>query len=250
MPETAEAPQGLKLMRKLAEEAMAQSDMSGALAKAELVVFAAPDLVEHLDTIPFFLNPNTISVERRAKFDEDAHNQARDDVKYKGTDPICLQIGELWFDTYDDRQNVREIYIDRLEELVDYYNETHVPRVVSLVWGGFSHGTKHARDYVFYVESVKIDYVMFLTDGTPVRAKVSLCLKQITTSKREHEQNGKRSPDHAKRVVVRRGDTLQGIAAREYHNPREWRRIATTNNIVDPMRLQVGSTLLVPPILR
>ncbi|MCA9514661.1 MAG: LysM peptidoglycan-binding domain-containing protein [Myxococcales bacterium] len=241
---------GLQLIRSLAEKAMAAADTSGSLAKAELVVFTNPELEEHLDTIPFFLNPSTISVERRAKFEDDAHNQARDDVKYKGTDPISLQIGELWFDTYDERRNVREVFIDRLEELVDYYDETHVPRVVSFVWGGFSHGTKHARDYVFYVESVKVDYLMFLSDGTPVRAKVALCLKQVTTTKREDGQNQKRSPDHAKRVVVRRGDTLQGIAAREYKDPREWRRIAATNGIENPMSLRVGSELLVPPILR
>ena len=63
-------------------------------------------------------------------------------------------------------------------------------------------------------------------------------------------QEPKQSPDHAKLYTVRRGDTLQGIAMAEYDDPREWRRIADTNGITNPMSLPPGTKLLVPPILK
>jgi nucleoid-associated protein YgaU len=49
---------------------------------------------------------------------------------------------------------------------------------------------------------------------------------------------------------MKRGDTLQAIAHAEYDDPREWRRIADTNGIDDPMSLRPGNKLLVPPILK
>jgi len=49
--------------------------------------------------------------------------------------------------------------------------------------------------------------------------------------------------------VVKRGETLHSIAESEYRNAGEWRRIADANNIDDPLAVQPGSKLLIPPIL-
>jgi nucleoid-associated protein YgaU len=40
------------------------------------------------------------------------------------------------------------------------------------------------------------------------------------------------------------------IAAREYEDPAEWRRIADANGIDDPLQLEPGRRLMIPPILR
>jgi nucleoid-associated protein YgaU len=95
-----------------------------------------------------------------------------------------------------------------------------------------------------------VDYTLFLPDATPVRPKVDLSLEQIMLRKEENAQRPKESPDHAKLYTVKKGDTLQGIATAEYDDPREWRRIAKTNNIDDPLELRPGMKLLVPPILK
>ena len=50
-------------------------------------------------------------------------------------------------------------------------------------------------------------------------------------------------------MTVRRGQSLADIAADEYDNPAEWRRIADANQIDDPMALAPGMKLIVPPIL-
>jgi len=220
------------------------------LVKAKLVAYKKPNLTGKIKEIEFFLNPNTITVEREAKLEAEDSNQGQQEKKFALTYPTCLKIGELWFDTYDSRESVRKKYIDDLESLLEYQADTHYLPVVTLVWGQFTQETEKSPEYAFYVTKITVDYQMFLPDATPVRAKVSLGLEQATTKKQEDARKPKQSPDHAKLYTVKRGDTLQGIAMREYEDPREWRRIARTNNIDDPLSLRPGTRLLVPPILK
>ena len=46
--------------------------------------------------------------------------------------------------------------------------------------------------------------------------------------------------------IVKRGDTLSGIAARVYGDPSRWRDIANANNIEDPFNLPTGASLVIP----
>ena len=100
------------------------------------------------------------------------------------------------------------------------------------------------------VVKVSVTYVMFLSDGKPVRAKVDLELQESEPIKGQLVKAAKESPDHAKVYTVQRGDTLQSISFREYDDPAEWRRIADANAVDDPMALEPGTKLLVPPILK
>ncbi len=145
---------------------------------------------------------------------------------------------------------MRDKYIDKLEKLIHYEKSTHVLPVVTFVWGQFSGTSSRNPKYIFYVTKLSVEYVMFLPDATPVRAKVTLGLTQKDTPSSEDIQNSKQSPDHAKLYTVKRGDTLQSIATAEYEDPREWRRIAKTNGMDDPMGLRPGMKLLIPPILK
>ena len=47
---------------------------------------------------------------------------------------------------------------------------------------------------------------------------------------------------------VRRGDTLQSLAAEEYGDPRQWRHIAVANGIVNPRDLRPGTVLTIPKL--
>jgi hypothetical protein len=224
---------------------------SGQLQKALLKAYKEPgggDLT-NLD-VEFFLNPKSIQVVKSVSLESPQTEGHTKETRWKSTDPIRLTLGELWFDTYEERASVRARYIDRLEKLLQYVDDTHHIPCVRFVWGQFTQGTDQDPGYNFSVEKLSVDYTMFLPDGTPVRAKVQLDLKQCQVIEDEGKRKPKQSPDHAKLYTVRRGDTLQGIATAEYDDPREWRRIADTNGIDDPMRLQPGIKLLVPPIIK
>ena len=223
------------------------------LTKAKLKFFqkpgkSAPATVKKSTEIEFFLNPNKISVSKSLVIEESKDTTPQNkESKAAATLPITMDLGQIWFDTYDSRDNVRKKYIDVLEGLLDPLEDTHHPPAVYFVWGAFSSDSALLDEYYFYVKKLDVSYEMFLPDGTPVRASVKMTLQQCNHKEVQVE---KQSPDHAKLYTVRRGDTLQGIAMNEYDDPREWRRIADSNNISDPMGVRPGTKLLIPPILR
>ena len=223
----------------------------GALAKAKFEVYDKPGGSRRSSKdIEFFLNPKSISIEKSIILEEPKTEGNTTEVRWTGTNPVVLKIGELWFDTYEERANVRSKYVDKLERLLDYDPDQHHPPCMHLVWGDFTQGTSFADEYLFYLEKLTVDYTMFLPGGMPVRAKAQVSLKQVLPVEKKSSKAKKASPDHAKVYTVKRGDTLQGIAFAEYDDPTQWRRIADSNDIDDPLGLRPGRKLLVPPILK
>ncbi len=147
---------------------------------------------------------------------------------------------ELFFDTYEARSNVRD-YTDQLHQLALIDPTLHRPPIVIVSWGKLT--------FKGVVESLNHRFTMFLEDGTPVRATCTLSMREMYTAAEQAERTKLESPDHAKLHAVRRGETLQSIAASEYEDSAEWRRIADANGIDDPFRLQPGQRLIIPPIL-
>lgn len=239
------------LVEKVTGSALSFGKLSGSpatLTRAELHVYTEPGGLK-LWTIPLFLNPTSLRVKRTVKVEttETTSNNVKE-TRPANSDPVELSFDKLVFDTYESRKSVRSEYIDRLEALLIYHEITHTPPVVQFVWGQFNNSTWDTT-YNFYVNSLDVNYTMFLPNGTPVRAEVQLGMVQTWDTDSQEGKNSKQSPDHAKVYTVRRGDTLQGIAAVEYDDHREWRRIATANGLADPMGLEPGMKLLVPPIL-
>jgi nucleoid-associated protein YgaU len=58
------------------------------------------------------------------------------------------------------------------------------------------------------------------------------------------------TPEPARTYVVRRGDTLRGIAARVYGDESLWRRIyrANRDRLRTPGALRIGMELRIPPL--
>jgi nucleoid-associated protein YgaU len=60
----------------------------------------------------------------------------------------------------------------------------------------------------------------------------------------QNPTSGALSAHAVHRVIA--GDSLASIAFLEYGDPAMWRPLAEANNIDDPIRLGVGTTLIVP----
>jgi hypothetical protein len=168
---------------------------------------------------------------------------------------------ELFFDTTDeggmgaDAVSVTT-HTDRIYELVKIDPNRHAPPICEFIWNtefpgndvSANVGNQKRESFTCIVESVKQTFTLFSPQGVPLRAKVTLALREYKTLEQQFDQLGLNSPDRTHSHVVQRGDTLAGIAARYYESPGEWRRIALANNIEDPRRLAVGAFLEVPPI--
>jgi nucleoid-associated protein YgaU len=97
------------------------------------------------------------------------------------------------------------------------------------------------------VESVRQRFTLFDETGTPLRATLSVSLREYKTLDEQLRQIRFRSPDHTRTHVVRRGETIAAIAASAYDDPGRWRVIALHNGIEDPLALEPGRVLELPP---
>ena len=79
--------------------------------------------------------------------------------------------------------------------------------------------------------------------GTPLRAKLSLSMKEYRPVAIQIKENPTSSPNFEKTYVVQRGDTLSGISFAVYRDPSEWRAIAELNQIQDPRSIAPGTVL-------
>jgi hypothetical protein len=145
---------------------------------------------------------------------------------------------ELLVDTSDTLEDVRERYVDRLRNLMRLNTELHAPPIVRFVWD--------RQVFVGVLESLNVTYVMFTPEGIPLRAKLSVALKEYRPAAVQVKERPTASPDFDKSWVVRRGDTLSGIAGAVYRDAGKWREIADANAIVDPRRLTPGRVLTLP----
>jgi hypothetical protein len=146
---------------------------------------------------------------------------------------------ELFFDTYEQQSDVRT-HTDRVYGLLNIRGPLHRPPVCTFTWGTFS--------FSCVVERVGGRFTLFLSNGTPVRATLSVTFKEFVEVEVLVRDPPTESADHAKTWLVRRGDTLSSIAAAEYDDPARWRPIAEANRIANPRLLAPGTRLSLPAL--
>jgi nucleoid-associated protein YgaU len=146
---------------------------------------------------------------------------------------------ELFFDTSDQGTDVRS-RTSAVIALMDVNSETHAPPRLLFLWGSL------AFPCVLENVSQKFDY--FNPAGLPLRARLSVALKGNNLLKDLLGEAQLQSPDRSKVRLIRAGDTLQGIAAQEYDDPRLWREVAQANGIDNPLAVPVGRSLKVPAL--
>jgi len=159
---------------------------------------------------------------------------------------------ELLFDTTDSgmAEGARPVteLTEPLHQLVKVQPKTHAAPVVRVTWGLLKWGRNPS--FTAVVESVQQRLVLFSPEGVPLRAVVTVAFREYRTLKDQLTELNLQSTDRTRRLAVRRGDTLAGIAAREYGDPRLWREIADQNPraAANPVRLRPGDVLVVPPV--
>jgi nucleoid-associated protein YgaU len=148
---------------------------------------------------------------------------------------------ELLADTSDTLENVSITKVKPIQALLEHADKLHAPPIVEFVWG--------EPTFKGVVTSLEVGYVLFDTDGTPLRAKLSLSMKEYRPVKVQLRETSKHtSPDVEKRYVVRAGETLSSISAAVFRDPAHWREIAVANDITDPRSVAPGTVLTVPPL--
>jgi hypothetical protein len=169
---------------------------------------------------------------------------------------------DLFFDSSEDGMGPDSMPVtkktDKFYELIKIDRETHAPPVLRFMWGqsdfagsnfdGNWASQARTNGFQCVVESVKQRFTLFSSEGTPLRAVLSVTLREYYSLEEQIQRINFNSPDHTHVYVVQRADTLAHIAALKYDDPRQWRHIADQNGLTDPLALTPGMVLDVPPI--
>jgi LysM repeat protein len=192
-------------------------------------------------------NPTEYSFDDSSTWSDQDRMGQKPELQYTGGARKKLSM-ELFFDTYESQTDVRE-HTGKIAKLLEYNSEKHRPPKVTLNWGQTPPaGVPHDFPFTAVLESLKQQFILFTSNGTPVRAKLSVSFVQFTLPEEELKKNEPHSADHTKAYIVKAGDTLSGIAGLFYREPRQWRYIAEENEINNPLELQPGQKLSIPKI--
>jgi hypothetical protein len=134
---------------------------------------------------------------------------------------------DLLVDTSDTLEDVRLRYVDKLRDLMNLNGELHAPPIVRLVWNG--------PVFTGVMESLNVTYVLFTPEGIPLRAKLSVTLKEYRPAALQTRESPTFSPDFEKSYVAKR-------------DPSFWRDIARANGVKDPRRLEPGEVITIPKL--
>lgn len=146
---------------------------------------------------------------------------------------------ELYFDTFEQQADVRR-YTDQIYRLLAIDAGTHVPPVCTITWGQFR--------FRGVMDKASGSFLLFLSDGTPVRAKLTVSFKEYIEVDQLIRVDPTQSADHRKSRVVQLGDTISNIAYEEYGDAAKWRPIAEANGLQNPLKLTTGRLLLIPAL--
>jgi Contractile injection system tube protein len=198
------------------------------------------------NVIEVCFNPGEYGIDITNAYDEvDIPGLSSSIVKFKQGEPRLLSL-DLMLDTYNNADEVktdlRTEYIEPLEKLMDLDSDMHAPPPCQVLWGSL--------DFKGFVESMKKKYTLFASDGTPVRGKVTLKLKEYISLDEQINEASLASPDRRKLFKMRDGDNIWQMAYRAYGDSGQWRAIANANNIDDPLKLEAGRDLIIPVLER
>lgn len=147
---------------------------------------------------------------------------------------------DLLADTSDTLKNVQTEKVQPILNLLEQKKKLHAPPIVRFDWD-------KKEIFTGVVTSLEVTYVLFHFNGTPLRAKLALAMKEYRAVKVQlREKQKQTSPDVEKRYVVRAGETLSSISAAVFRDPAHWREIAVANDITDPRSVAPGTVLTVP----
>jgi LysM repeat protein len=153
---------------------------------------------------------------------------------------------ELLFDTYlphtTKGQQIRDVReeTEKIINLMKINGEFHAPPILEVTWASLFFRCVLAR--------TNQKFIMFLNDGRPVRARLSVTFNEFIDEEREAKEVNRQTADFSKVHTVTQDERLSAIAGRFYGDERLWRPIAIANDLADPRAIFTGQMLRIPSL--
>lgn len=212
------------------------------------------------DPLSVMFNPNELAFSKAAQFADIAiPGLAMPISQFVRGDAETLSL-ELLFDGTSEgmgagKEGVTGM-VHAFHQFVQIDGQKHATPLVRVSWGAhfpgnaYSNASEPEGHFDAMVLSVARKFTLFAADGTPLRATVTLALKEYASLSRQIEKINYQSPDHTRTHVVQQGENLPLIAYDAYGDARKWRVIAEHNNLNDIRSIKPGLVLQLPPTTR
>lgn len=128
-------------------------------------------------TIDLMFNPTQLDFQLKTALTEDQGARTEQEgipkVGFAYPNAVVVNIKDIIYDTYETGESVKP-YIAQLTKATKFIEtaEPKRPPIYLLMWG-------ENNFLLCFVENLKYQLTLFKPDGTPVRARVSLTLKQV-----------------------------------------------------------------------
>lgn len=219
--------------------------MSGFLDKIKIIGFT--DATESSFGIPFSIyigmfNPEKYSVASQFSYQNDRRpGGTGSELRFNRIEPRSFNF-EFLVDGTGASGDKREVIVDvALFRLTcGFVGDTHRPTYLILQWGTFL-----AR---CVLTSLTVDYTLFRSDGTPLRAVMKAAFKEYTLPALELLQNFLSSPDVTHERTVTATDRLDLMSYKIYKDSKYYMELARVNNLNQFKKLKVGDKIIFPPV--
>ena len=218
--------------------------MSGELSKAVILVVDGSRTGQMIECM---FRPKEYTITKQNNWQKgEAKGKGVPQLEFRGGGSSSLTM-ELFFDSYEKGDDVR-VFTNRIWELMaidaalqDETTSKGRPPLCQFQWGP-------VISFKAVVTNINQKFTMFKSDGTPVRATLTVTFQEAAESGKYPFQNPTTSSKPGYKIrVVKEGESLDWIAFEEYGNPNLWRHIAETNQIDNPMKLSPGQALSIAP---
>jgi hypothetical protein len=220
------------------------ADSQGGLAKA---------IIKNLDTneeVECMFRPKEYTFSKTNTWNEgDVRGGNVPKLDFGGGGSMTLKM-ELFFDTYEAAppkpRDVRA-HTDKIWRLMMINEEKKdkdgksQPPYCEFRWG-------QSWSFKAVITSLSQKFTLFNSDGTPLRSTLDVTFQQAEEEGKYPGQNPTTvsKPGYRTRRV-RESETLDWIAFDEYGDSKLWRFLADTNELENPMKLEVGQLLAIAP---
>lgn len=129
-------------------------------------------------SIHVHFNPKEYAIEEQTPWQHQSTLGAdAPEMEFTSGDPSKLQV-ELFFDRYEEGKSVRES-VEKIEALALVNPELHRPPTIPFTWGSL--------EFKGVLDTFQTRYTLFLDDGTPVRAVMSVIFKEFSLTEAQVE---------------------------------------------------------------
>ena len=189
-------------------------------------------------------NPKEFKVDKAVSWKEhDDQGQTNAGLEFQKGAPLVVSM-DMYFDTTNEsNSDVREKWVNKLvyltnasvEESSEGSAKKKRPPKVKFTWGSFT--------MTCVVESVNATYIMFSASGTPIRARVSVKMKEWMPTDVANGSGGSYIAGTKVKLVTSSGGTASSVAAA---NKVSTRALMEANDIEDPFDIPAGTELQIP----